>query len=236
MPHDDRYVRSEEFLTILKGLWTQQHFSFEGRYYQIDDITLTPPSIRKPHPTIYLGGESDMAQRLAAKLADVFIINGRPVEETKVLIDQVRAYAAEEGREVQFGISAFVICRDSMTAAQEEHARLHSLRCEDWIAGVDTKVVSLQTYGYAPGHVGTNGGTAAGTEGTPQQVADQFRAFQDIGVTTFLPPVSSHVGRDGALWGRCYAASVAGNGTLPSRLMNHENVGQVVDPDTPRFP
>ena len=172
MPHDDRAARSEEFLTILKGLWTQPHFSFEGRYYQIDDITLTPPPVRKPHPTIYLGGESDMAQRSAAKLADVFIINGRPVEETKVLIDQVGAYAAEEGREVQFGVSAFVICRGSLAAAQEEHARLHSLRGEDWIAGVDTKVVSLQTYGYAPGHAGTNGGTATGTEGTPQRVAD----------------------------------------------------------------
>ena len=64
MPHDDRYVRSEEFLTILKGLWTQQHFSFEGRYYKIDDITLTPAPIRKPHPTIYLGGESDVGQRM----------------------------------------------------------------------------------------------------------------------------------------------------------------------------
>lgn len=186
MPHDDRYVRSEEFLTILKGLWTQPHFSFEGRYYQIDDITLAPPPIRKPHPTIYFGGESDVAQRLAAKLADVYLINGRPVDETKTLVDQVRASAAEQGREVQFGISAFVICRDSTTAAQEEHARLHSLRYEEPIAGVDRKAVMTRTYGYAVGHIGTNGGTAAGMVGTPQQIADQFRAFQDIGVTTFL--------------------------------------------------
>ena len=186
MPHDDRYVRSEEFLTILKGLWTQPHFSFEGRYYQIDDITLTPSPIRKPHPTIYFGGESDVAQRLAAKLADVYLINGRPVDETKVFVDQVRAYAAEEGREVQFGISAFVICRDSLSAAQEEHARLHSMRFEAPVPGVDRKVVMARTYGYPVGYVGTNGGTAAGTVGSPQQVADQFHAFQDIGVTTFL--------------------------------------------------
>ena len=186
MPHDDRYVRSEEFLTILKGLWTQQHFSFEGRYYQIDDITLTPAPIRKPHPTIYLGGESDVGQRLAAKLADVYLINGRPVDETKVLVEQVRAYAAEEGREVQFGISAFVICRDTLQAAQAEHARLHSLRFEEPIAGVDRKAVMIRTYGYAVGHIGTNGGTAAGMVGTPPYVADQFRAFQEIGITTFL--------------------------------------------------
>ncbi len=186
MPHDDRYVRSEEFLTILKGLWTQQHFSFNGRYYQIDDITLTPAPIRKPHPTIYLGGESDVGQRLAAKLADVYLINGRSVPETKVLVDQVRTYAAEEGREVQFGISAFVICRDSVTAAQEEHTRLHRLRFEEVVAGVDRKAVMPLTYGYPAGHVGTNGGTAAGLVGAPQVVADRFHEFRDIGVTTFL--------------------------------------------------
>ena len=67
-----------------------------------------------------------------------------------------------------------------------EHARLHSLRFEEPIAGVDRKVVMIRTYGYAVGHIGTNGGTAAGMVGTPPYVADQFRAFQEIGITTFL--------------------------------------------------
>ena len=53
----------------------------------------------------------------------------------------------------------------------------------------------------------------------------QFRAFQDIGVTIFL--LQS---------GKTLCLVCVGNGTLPSRLMNHENVGQVVDPDMPRFP
>ncbi len=167
MLHDDRCFRSEEFLTILKGLWTPPHFSSEGRYYQIDDITLTPPPICKTHPTISFGGESDVGQRLAAKLADVYLINGWPADETNVLVDQVRAYAAEEGREVQFGMSAFVICCDSTAAAQEEHARLPSLRFEEPIAGVDLNVIMIRMYGYAVGHIGTNGGTAAGTVGPP---------------------------------------------------------------------
>ncbi len=81
LPHDERYLRSEEFLTILKGLWTQQHFSFSGRFYQITDVTLAPAPVSQPHPTIYLGGESDEAQRLAAKFADVYLINGRPVRQ-----------------------------------------------------------------------------------------------------------------------------------------------------------
>ena len=186
LAHDDRYQRSEEYLTILKGLWTQPHFSFPGQYYQVNDVTLAPLPVSKPHPRIYLGGESDIAQHLAAKLADEYLINGRPVEETKSLIDHVRPYAAACDRHLQFGISAFVICRKTEEEAWAEHARLHTMRVEEAIPGVDRKVQMIRTYAYRPGAVGSNGGTDAGLVGTPQQIADRLRAFHDIGVTTFL--------------------------------------------------
>nr|ART37393.1 E110 [uncultured bacterium]ART38452.1 G406 [uncultured bacterium] len=186
IPHDERYHRSEEFLTVLKGLWTQQHFSFTGRFYQITDVTLAPAPVSQPHPTIYLGGESDEAQRLAAKFADVYLINGRPVAETKTLVDRVRALAAAEGRDLQFGISAFVIGRETREVAQAEHDRLYALRSEEAIPGVDRQVVMIRTYAYARGYVGSNGGTAAGLVGTPQDIAERLQEFLDIGVTTFL--------------------------------------------------
>jgi len=44
----------------------------------------------------------------------------------------------------------------------------------------------MQTYAYARGYVGSNGGTAAGLVGTPQDIADRIVEFLDIGVTTFL--------------------------------------------------
>lgn len=186
IPHAERYQRSEEFITIIKGLWTQPHFSFSGHFYTVDDVSLAPRPQRKPHPTIYLGGESDDAQRLAAKLADVYLINGRPVDKTKVLVDQVRALGEGQGRDLQFGVSAFVISRDTRAEAEAEHARLHQLRSEDGITGVDPSVVMMQTYAYARGYVGSNGGTAAGLVGTPQDIADRIVEFLDIGVTTFL--------------------------------------------------
>lgn len=186
LPHDERYQRSEEFLTIVKGLWTQRHFSFVGRFYQVSDVTLAPLPLHKPHPVIYLGGESDDAQCLAATLADVYLINGRPVDETKELVDRVQALGTAQRRAVQFGISAFVICRDTAEAAQAEHARLQALRFEERIPGIDRKVVMIRTYAYSPGYVGSNGGTAAGLVGTPQQIADRLLEFFSIGVTTFL--------------------------------------------------
>lgn len=184
--HAERYQRSEEFIAIVKGLWTQPHFSFSGHFYNVDDVSLAPRPQRKPHPTIYLGGESEDAQRLAAKLADVYLINGRPVDKTKVLVDQVRALGETQGRDLQFGVSAFVISRDTREEAEAEHVRLHQLRSEDGITGVDPSVVMMQTYAYARGYVGSNGGTAAGLVGTPQDIVDRIVEFLDIGVTTFL--------------------------------------------------
>jgi alkanesulfonate monooxygenase len=44
----------------------------------------------------------------------------------------------------------------------------------------------IRTYAYSRGYVGSNGGTAAGLVGTPQDIAERFQEFLDIGVTTFL--------------------------------------------------
>ncbi len=186
LEHDERYAHSEEFLTVLKGLWTQPHYHFNGRFFQIDDITLAPLPVRQPHPKIYLGGESEQGQRLAAKLADVYLINGRPLEETRVLMDQVRTLAEAEGRVLDFGISAFVICRDTLAEAEAEHDRLRQLRFEQPIPGTDMKVAMIRTYAYKRGYVGTNGGSAAGLVGTPEMIAQRLRALADLGVTTVL--------------------------------------------------
>ena len=42
LPHDERYARSEEFLTIIKGSWTHERYSFAGHYYQVKETSLSP--------------------------------------------------------------------------------------------------------------------------------------------------------------------------------------------------
>ena len=73
---------------------------------------------------------------------------------------------------------------DKDTQALYEGRR--ALRFEGPVPGVDRQVVMVRTYAYRPGAVGSNGGTAAGLVGTPQQIADRLQEFFDIGVTTFL--------------------------------------------------
>ncbi len=69
----ERIERLDEALTIVRGLLSGPGFSFEGRYWQIDEATLDPRPLQLPHPPIWVGagGESKMVP-LAARHADVW--------------------------------------------------------------------------------------------------------------------------------------------------------------------
>ena len=67
LDHDERYRRSEEFIQVLKGLWTQERLTFKGDFYRINEGWLKPRPISKPHPEIFQGGNSKAARRMAAR-------------------------------------------------------------------------------------------------------------------------------------------------------------------------
>src|SRR5213083_322131 len=53
--HDDRYARTYERLDVLDTLWKRDHFSYEGRYYRVEDAVLQPKPLTQPRPVIYAG-------------------------------------------------------------------------------------------------------------------------------------------------------------------------------------
>lgn len=82
-PHDERYRYSGEWLQVVRALWSGERVNFEGEYFKIQDLSLRPFSVAQPYPRIYLGGASDPAQILAAQQADVYFINGQPIEDIR---------------------------------------------------------------------------------------------------------------------------------------------------------
>jgi FMNH2-dependent dimethyl sulfone monooxygenase len=69
LEHDERYRRSEEFIRVLRGLWTEEGFEHRGDFYRIHDFTLKPGPVDVPgraHPEIFQGGNSTAARRKAA--------------------------------------------------------------------------------------------------------------------------------------------------------------------------
>jgi len=197
--HDDRYARAEEFIAIVKGLWTRDDFAFAGRYFNTSAATIAPKPLRRPHPPIYMGGESDIGRDLAARVADIFLMNGRPLEEVRPLVADMDARAACAGRTLRHGMAAFVICRDSMAQAEDELARLGELRAMK-IKGGDPATAMHQAPLRDRVKVGTNGGTAADLVGTPKQIAERMHAFAAAGIETFLlqfHPTGAELGRFG---------------------------------------
>jgi probable F420-dependent oxidoreductase len=78
MPFDSagtRISRMEEALTIIKGLFTGEPFTFAGDHYRVSAIEGSPLPVQKPHPPILLGGGGRRMLRIAAREADIVNVN-----------------------------------------------------------------------------------------------------------------------------------------------------------------
>jgi len=80
LEHDERYRRSEEFIQVLRGLWVEEEFTFQGDFYRIHDAWIQPKPIYHPHPPIFQGGNSKAARQMAARYSDWYFMNGNTVE------------------------------------------------------------------------------------------------------------------------------------------------------------
>lgn len=190
--HDARYAYGREWLTVVRQLISGDRTTFRGRYFHVDSYQLRPASAFRDRPTIYLGGESEPARQLAADKADVWFINGQPPFEVARLIEDVRARRAGE-RPIRFGLSAFVIARDTDDEARRAEAEAWAIRKFDEPeqralfadGNVDKEAAMFQKSAKYPA-IGTNGGTAAGLVGSYDTVARRIREFHQLGIDTFM--------------------------------------------------
>ena len=58
IPYKDRGTRADEYLQILKKIWTDDVVEFKGRFYNMPASKIGPKPVQKPHPPILLGGFS----------------------------------------------------------------------------------------------------------------------------------------------------------------------------------
>ncbi|BAZ29932.1 luciferase family protein [Cylindrospermum sp. NIES-4074] len=196
LDHDERYRRSEEFIRVLKGMWTEDEFHFKGDFYRINGGWVKPKPISSPHPEIFQGGNSKAARRMASRVSDWYFMNGNSLEGVREQIEEVSALARQEGRKIKFGLNAFILVRDTEA---EAHAVL-----EEIIAQADVEAV--HGFGEAVKQAGTstrerqgmwansnfsdlvqyNDGFKTGLIGTAEQVADRIRQYYEIGVDLIL--------------------------------------------------
>jgi FMNH2-dependent dimethyl sulfone monooxygenase len=122
LPHDERYEMAEEWLAIIKRLWTEDdEFDHAGKYYRINKGYLQPKPIQKPYPVIMNAGGSERGRHFACKHCDLaFTALGAPsFEQNKAQVDAYRKLAREEyGREVAVWTSANIIQAETEAEAR----------------------------------------------------------------------------------------------------------------------
>lgn len=200
--HDERYDYGREWIGIVRKLVSGETVTQQSKHFSVTDYKLTPGSPNRKRPTIYIGGESEPARALAAEQADVWFINGQPLADVSALIGDVRR-RPRSGAPLRYGLSAFVIARETEAEANDAFERLLALAAKD--ADVhelqrrkaDPKAVMFQTMAKSV-RVGTNGGTAAGLVGSYDQVSARIHAFHQAGIELFmlqLQPLRSEMRR-----------------------------------------
>jgi FMNH2-dependent dimethyl sulfone monooxygenase len=177
---DDRYIRAEEFLQVMRGMWTQTPFSFEGRFYQVKESQLLIKPATVPPPEIFTASRSPRGLEMVAKYADWWFLDydksaadTAGVEESlRRAIDGMRERSAKHGRKVRFAFNPFVAFGDSDEAALENAKKLLTPDEPD----ADVRKM-MQRVGPA---------MKSGCIGRPQKVREQLLKYADMGIELFL--------------------------------------------------
>ena len=87
--HDGRVTYGREVLDLMKQLWTQpapHKVTYEGEYVQVRDLPFNPAPLQKPHPPIWVGGDSEETLKTVKQFADgwVMLRSGTPEILSKV--------------------------------------------------------------------------------------------------------------------------------------------------------
>jgi alkanesulfonate monooxygenase len=188
--HDDRYAYGTEWISLVSRLISGERVTHKGENFDVRHYALRPSDLYRSRPAIYVGGESEPARQLVAAHGDVWFINGQPRRDVAALIADVAA-RPRTGPPLRFGLSAFVIARQTDEEADIAHQRLLALAAQDapmravQRANTDPKVVMMQTMQKTP-RVGSNGGTAAGLVGSYDTVARRINEFHAAGIELFM--------------------------------------------------
>jgi len=103
-----RFQRLEEQLQALKIIWTEDEAQFHGDYVNFDPMWCWPKPVSRPHPPIFIGGETDHTLKRIVKYGDGWLPRVRDPEMVLAGIGKLRAFARAAGRnENSISISAF---------------------------------------------------------------------------------------------------------------------------------
>ena len=197
LEHDDRYARAEEFLHVCKSFWGGERVDFDGAHYRVEGGKLHAPfqAADRRAPEIYVSGHSSQAESLAMSQGSAWL---RLIDTPETLAPVV-ARVRERGVEVCLRLC--VICRetreeavaaaqamlpDDDTERQERGIlqRSDSQALKQALAAADER--GWMNRNLYAGLVPYYGSSSITLIGSPQELAERFIEYKDIGVTQFI--------------------------------------------------
>ncbi len=203
LPKDQRYARADEWLDVVRRLWTGDTVDFAGEHVRVEGAKIVDPPA---WPRTYLGGSSPGAFTVAARRADVYLTWGEPPAQVAAKLERARRAADLEGRELAFGIRLHVIARDTSEEAWAHADRMLAGLDPGQVAAAQAQMRASQSEGQrrmtslhggdpsrllvAPnlwagiGLVRAGAGTAL--VGSHEEVADRIAEYHDLGIDEFI--------------------------------------------------
>ena len=215
LDHDERYVLTDEFLTIWRGLLRDKAIDFSGKHLTSKQGRLgLYDSVQKPYPPLWFGGSSDAGIAVAANHADFYLTWAEPPALVAEKLAAVRAASAAKGRAMRFGLRVHLIVRETDTEAWAAAGKLISKLSDSTIAasqrrlGGETDSVGQQRQLALHGgkrdklEVSPNlwagvglirGGVGTALVGSPETVVTRLREYQAMGIETIIASGYPHL-------------------------------------------
>ncbi|MEE9257363.1 MAG: LLM class flavin-dependent oxidoreductase, partial [bacterium] len=137
MDHDTRYRRTEEYIRILEGLWTQEKFSFEGEFYRLDDAVLFPKPVQKPRIPFFVAGSSEIAREIAVRRGDYYVFWGQNPAQVGERVREMEGRMNGAGRRLKYVTRFHIVARETEEEALEAG--------EEIISRVDPELMALRS-------------------------------------------------------------------------------------------
>jgi probable F420-dependent oxidoreductase len=167
IPYEHRGSRAVEQVNLMKRLWTEDNVTYKGKFFNVENLTVGPRPIQRPHPPIWTGGSADTALKRAGTWANGFICGSSAIPDFPTTWEKVAAYARAAGRNPndikKAGLTFMAIDDDQAKAVK---------RVEDYV---------MRYYGRLRSDVANTS-----LVGSPAAVAERIEAFLSRGLDTLI--------------------------------------------------
>jgi probable F420-dependent oxidoreductase len=167
IPFEHRGSRALEQVQLMKRLWSEDSVTFKGKFYNVENLSVGPKPIQKPHPPIWTGGSAEVALKRAGTWADGFICGSSAIPDFPSTWEKIAGYARAAGRDPnrirKAGLTFMAIHDDQSKAVRA---------VEDYV---------MRYYGRLRADVANTS-----LVGSPAAIAERMDAFLSRGLDTLI--------------------------------------------------